>query len=380
MTQIEHDTKEQAGRFDKRWEKTFEKMRVLKAEWLITRQCDLRCSYCRIRDESTLEGMEYGSDFLVDVVKLFAKKWPGAPMVVYGGEPTMHEGLPKLLRAGRDYDVKLPVISNSLRVMRDHRYAKELVDSGLENWSVSYDGPRESACIDHCGWLKSQRGLQALRMFRDEFGIRDLVVCVTVTKRNIYYLSNILTAMTKEGIHSIFTPLHTARSGYQYAQGDPEDLPDQESIEMVSELMYSMVSSGKFLCSNDAGWFKVWPVHFLKRDWMCNDKGILTIDADGSLKYCVDIPFMRRDRMSIFDLETEEGERRYLEIIRSGPPCTGCLWNPAYEGIKRARDPEIGIEEGRKRSRHYVDPDRVLVGGAEKWFVGNPELKRINKE
>jgi len=34
----------QEGRFEKRWKKTFDEMQVLKAEWLITRRCDLKCS------------------------------------------------------------------------------------------------------------------------------------------------------------------------------------------------------------------------------------------------------------------------------------------------------------------------------------------------
>jgi len=370
----------QEGTFEKRWDKSFEKMQVLKAEWMITRKCNLKCSYCKIRDSRTLKAPELSTEALVKIVQLFSRNWPGAPMVVYGGEPTERDDLPELLRAGRLYRVKLPVISNSIRVVEDSGYARLLVESGLENWSVSLDGlAYMNSALDMSGRKKSLYGLMALRLFRDIYGLRDLVACVTVNRKNIRYLPDILRALTSEGIHSIFTPLHIGGPGYEYAQGNVEDLPLQEDLDEISPLMYEMVKSGRFLCSNDAAWFNVWPKHFRKQDWMCNDKGLLTIDADGSLKYCVDIPFREEDRMNVFELNTETGQKKFLDIIQKGPPCKGCLWNPAYECIKRARDPHIGIESGRERSRHYVAEERLelLHGGAGRYFEGNPELKRV---
>lgn len=365
------------GKFEKRWEKTFDEMRVLKAEWLITRRCDLVCSYCQIQDSASLQGEELDTDQLIQIVRMFARNWPGAPMVVYGGEPTIRDDLPELIKAGRDYGVKLPIISNSVRVMRDKDYREKLIKSGLENWSVSFDGLTKETVVNSAALLKSKRGLAALLMFRDAYGIRDLVACVTVTKANIELLPNYLKMFTEQGIHGIFTPLHIGDSRYEYGRGDPSYLPSQNQIEDVSVEMYKMVASGNYLCSNDASWFNVWPEHFLKQDWMCYDKGLVTIDADGSLKYCVDIPFRPEDRMYAWDLESPGGRKRFLKVVQKGPPCKGCLWNPAYECIKRSRDPEIGIDEGRNRARHWIDPERFhqLHGGAGRFFVGNPGLE-----
>jgi len=373
----------QEGRFEKRWKKTFDEMQVLKAEWLITRRCDLKCSYCRIIDDTSLKGRpELTTEQLIDAVKLFAEQWPGAPMIVYGGEPTIRDDLPELIRAGRDYGVKLPVISNSLRVMRDKEYRERLIAAGLDNWSVSFDGLHREHFVDLASGVKSDKGINALLMFRDQYGLRDLVACVTVTKWNIESLPTILRFLTGEGIHGIFTPLHIGGPGYEYGQGHREDMPSQEQLDEISPQMYEMVKSGRFLCSNDAAWFNVWPEHFLLQDWMCNDKGLITIDADGSLKYCVDIPFREEDTMFIWELATEEGQKKFLDVIQKGPSCHGCLWNPAYECIKRARDPEIGIEEGRKRSRHHVAPDRwnKLFGGAGRYFIDNADLKRLTTQ
>lgn len=356
----------------------FDKMHILKAEWLITRNCDLKCSYCKIRDCSTLGGRpELTTYQLVDVLKMFSQLWPGAPMIVYGGEPTTRDDLPMLLSAGKKYGVKLPVISNSVRVMRDAGYRKKLVDAGLENWSVSFDGLTEDAVVDNASLVKSRRGLQSLLVFRDAYGLRDLVTCITVTKFNIRRLPEYLRFLTKQGIHAIFTPLHVGGEQYEYGQGDPDHLPSQEDILSVSGELSEMVSSNEYLCSNDPEWFDSWPGHFLKQDWMCNDKCLLTIDADGSLRYCVDIPFRDEDRMFAWELKKEEGQQKFLRIIKKGPPCNGCLWNPAYECIRRARCSSIGDDEGRRRSRHEVPKGRLrsLYGEAGRWFGENPTLK-----
>jgi len=366
----------QEGTLEKQWEKDFSEMRILKAEWLITRRCNINCGYCRIRDDSTLKDPEMDTEGLVRTVKMFGELWPGAPMVVYGGEPTLRDDLPDLLRAGKEAGVKLPVISNGVRVVKDLDYAKALVEAGLENWSVSLDALTQTGTVDRAAHQKALCGLQSLIMFRDAFGIRDLVACVTVTKHNILRLPRTLSFLTQLGVHGIFTPLHIGGPEYEYGQGSWEDMPSQKDIDMMSTAMYEMVKSGEYLCSNDAEWFETWPKHFLKQDWICNDKGLVTIDADGSLKYCVDIPFRQEDRMHVHELETSEGRKKWLETIQKGPDCKGCLWNPAYECIKRSRDPEIGVEEGRRRSRHCVPDDQAkkLFNGAGRWFKGNPEL------
>jgi MoaA/NifB/PqqE/SkfB family radical SAM enzyme len=365
--------------FEKRWEKDFSEVQVVKAEWFVTRRCNMRCSYCKIRDASSLRGKELDTNTLVSIVEMFGRLWPGAPMVVYGGEPTLRDDLSEIIAAGKKHGVKLPVISNSIRIMKDRAYLEELIDAGLDNWSVSFDGLTDGATIGGAQQEKSEMGLKALRVLRDEYGVRDLVVCITVSKWNISLLPLFLEMFTAEGVHSIFTPIHIGGEGYEYGCGERVDLPLQGDIERVSKQLYDMVSSGKFLCSNDAAWFKTWPEYFLHQNWMCNDKGLLTIDADGSLRYCVDIPFREEDHMFVWELDTEGGREKYQRIIQKKRPCHGCLWNPAYESIKRSRDPEIGIEEGRLRARHYVDPERlsILHGGAGRWFEGNPELKRV---
>lgn len=358
-----------------------EEVPILKVEYLLTRKCSLSCDYCLIRDSSSLHGKEMEFDLIVEMLKIVANNWPGAPVVLFGGEPTERDDLPNIIRVADAMKIKTVVISNSRRVLRDKNYRERLIDAGLENWSTSFDSLEAAQVVDRSCLVKSEFGFTALKMFRDDYGLRDLVTCVTVTRHNIDYLPEIVTMLTAEGIWSIFTPLQVGGQGYEYSQGSVSSLPRIDQIERIAPWMKRLALSGHYLMHNDPDWFDTWPEQFLDQTWRCNDKALLTVDADGYLRYCVDIPFREEDRMHVLELASKMGRNRFARVIAKGPPCTGCLWDPAYEAIKRARSPDVGVEEGRRRYRHEIPEDRrrKLILPAQKWFKGNPYLRPVRR-
>lgn len=379
MERATPDREAQAGRFEKAHPKTFEAMSVLKVEYMVTRKCELTCDYCKIIDSSTLTGPELTTAEVIRSVDIIADNWPGAPIIWFGGEPTNRDDLPEIIGHCRDREVKYAVISNSLRVLRDTEYRERLVAAGLSNWSCSLDDLDVDGTVDRMTLTKSNSGMRALMMMRDVYGVRDLVTCITVTKHNIDRLPQILEMLTKEGVWGICTPLQLGGPEYEYSQGSTDDLPTEAQIVAMAPKLRAMADSGNYLMHNDPGWFDVWPTHFRRQDWICDDKGLLTVDADGRLKYCVDIDFRDEDRMGVLELEHVAGREKYMTSIRKGPTCSGCLWDPAYEAIMRARNPEIGTEEGRRRYRHEIDNERAsqLLPEARQWFVDNKFLNPV---
>lgn len=358
-----------------------EEVPILKVEFLLTRKCSLSCDYCLIRDSSSLQGseMEFGS--IIEMLKIVANNWPGAPVILFGGEPTERDDLPNIIRVADAMKIKTVVISNSRRVLRDKPYRERLIDAGLENWSTSFDSLEATQVVDRSCLMKSQAGFEALKMFRDEYGLRDLVTCVTVTRYNIEALPDIVTKLTGEGIWSIFTPLQIGGPGYEYSRGNEDHLPSLAQIRRIAPWMKRLALSGNYLMHNDPEWFDTWEEEFHTQSWRCNDKALLTVDADGYLRYCVDIPFRPEDRMHVLELTSKIGRQRFAKVVSKGPPCAGCLWDPAYEAIQRARNPDIGVEEGRRRYRHEIPEERRqrLILPAQKWFKGNPYLRPVRR-
>jgi hypothetical protein len=140
-----------------------------------------------------------------------------------------------------------------------------------------------------------------------------------------------------------------------------------EQIETVAPILAEMARSEKFLMHNEPEWFETWPEIFITQDWRCHDKSMLTVDADGALRYCVDIALP--ETIFMWELEQPEKLERYVELLQQSTPCTGCAWDPAYESIKRATD-TMGIEKGRESFRHEMTEDRIekLIPAAQKYF------------
>lgn len=344
---------------------------VLKVEYLMTRQCQLKCSYCKITNASSLRYKgEMATHQVLKMIELVATNWPGAPIIFFGGEPTVRDDLPMAIKKCSELGVKHAIISNSVRVLRDEEFVRRLMESGLSNWSTSYDGDTEKLSPDKSALLKSNNGLKALRMFRDKYGIRDLVTCITVTKDNIDFLPDIITKLTKGGIWSICTPLQCPPPlfRYDYSTGETHNLPSQVQVETMAPTLSAMVKSGRFLMHNESGWFELWPKWFRNQSWKCHDKSNLTVDADGSLRLCVDVPLPVS--IHVLDLVIPSNAEKYAEVISRKPPCCGCFWDPAYESIKRATREGATQEEGRKSFRHEMTEAQIsqLLPEAQQWF------------
>lgn len=345
-------------------------LKVLKVEFLLTRQCNLSCDYCKITDASSLQGDELSLHAVQDIFDDISNLWPTAPVILFGGEPTMRDDLPEILSYGIKKGLKLAVISNSIRVLKDEEYRQRIVDSGLKNWSVSIDGFHENLCVDHSSWVKSNLGLKALRMFRDDHGFDDLVACITVTKKNIGYLPLLVRGLTEEGIWSICTPIQRGGPSYDYSCGGEGLFPLEKEVVHASVVLSAMARDGAFLMHNDPEWFDAWPGYFRSQGWKCHDKSTLTIDADGSLRRCVDQPLSKPFFARTF-LNAQNFDRYVAEIKKTVPDtCNGCFWDPAFESLLRAQNPYLTVEEGRKSYRHELSDDDInkLLPKAQPWF------------
>jgi MoaA/NifB/PqqE/SkfB family radical SAM enzyme len=101
-------------------------MKILKVEWLLTRRCDLKCDYCKIRDNSSLKGVELDYLDVIDGVEYIHKRFPGVPIIFFGGEPTVLDWLPNLVDYCEKIGLKYAVISNSRRILSDEEYFERI--------------------------------------------------------------------------------------------------------------------------------------------------------------------------------------------------------------------------------------------------------------
>ena len=104
---------------------------VLKAEWLVTRTCQLYCSYCEIAHKPIQElGLETKK-----VIASKLKEFNVFP-VLYGGEVTLSKDFNALLQYMRGIELDYAVISNGFVNLQL-----------LEKWAVKYRLPNWSDSI-----------------------------------------------------------------------------------------------------------------------------------------------------------------------------------------------------------------------------------------
>jgi MoaA/NifB/PqqE/SkfB family radical SAM enzyme len=305
--------------------------KVLKVEWLLTRKCDLHCSYCKIRDPKSLIGEELSFSQVTDGVSAIDRMFPRVPIVFFGGEPAVLDWLPDLVAHCESIELKYAIISNGMRALGDPDFFERLIEAGISNWSVSIDSLKGLSRGD--AGIKSRAGFSSLLKFRSR-GVRDLVACITVTKDNIEEVPSIIEELSRNGIWGIVTPLQVGDDTFEYSGHVPalqETRP--EVVDRIAGVLYDMAKSGEFLMHNAPEYFLHWKLYFIQQDWKCSRKSCITVDADGSLKRCVDRK-LELEKFSILTLE--DNWEAYCEALKEPPACKGCFWDPAFETSMRA--------------------------------------------
>lgn len=149
--------------------------------FILTTNCNLRCSYCYYRDSDAYSSFEYITvEQIVKVVKsyyLTNRKKVGS-ITLTGGEPFLYENLATLIESISDYCNKIIILTNGTLISR----RKELIDV-LDKYNVIINISLDSLervigrgeidmCLDGINYL-------------DSIQYKNYSICPTVTKENL---------------------------------------------------------------------------------------------------------------------------------------------------------------------------------------------------
>ena len=129
----------------------------------VTKRCDLRCRFCfadggqAVADPARAE--------LETAIRDLASRCGGPLLQLSGGEPTLRDDLPVLVRlakaAGCSY---VQVNTNGLRLAREPDYARALAEAGLDIVFLQFDGTRDDIYETLRGAPLLERKLEAVRV------------------------------------------------------------------------------------------------------------------------------------------------------------------------------------------------------------------------
>lgn len=306
------------------------KIKPLVLTILPTRKCNLRCSYCKIRNQHFSNELNWAS-WAVLLHQLHKQIDSFCFTVLLGGDvTTWGEDLVKFVITMSRTNIPYGLTTNGLLLTEG--YLKILKKCGLDSVSVSLDTLKSRE--DSNENVKSQTTIQLLSLL-NKLGFKELHCTITVDNTNLEELPEIVKFLTSQKTYSEITPMLFGKSeAYDYTS-DYETLKDRLFTEKdkgrIDKVMAEIVRMKKegYLIHNTDNYLLNWSKFGIKQQWKCGYPVGLVADADGSMRLCLQIKGNRVTRHHIgsldFDKFLVDWYKDYNEL------CQGCYWNCHFE-------------------------------------------------
>jgi len=309
--------------------------------WLLTRRCNLKCSYCAITrnykgkpdqypDMKHYLENEMDTKTVIEILRRIKAHNPDAFHILYGGEPLLRKDLPEIVNFCNSEDIHYTIITNNSDEVQP-LLEKLLVETDyVTGLTSSVDPLVESEDPESDRYKKCVAGFNRLGEYRDV--IKDVVAEITVDNNNVGHLYNLVAMLTKMGVNSDITFIDIAKSPYyDFSNVTDEGLLVPQSDEL--SLQFDKIIDDK-LDVHMAD--KLLPEIFkiLPSDMDCgieNNIHNMTIDADGSVRLCLRIRGVQTPKFKAIDQFSPDGKlmaaslRKFIKHDKD-IYCRGCNW------------------------------------------------------
>lgn len=200
----------------------------------ITYRCNMNCPICF----ADTENVKFNPD-INKIRKMFERvKREGTPSIqLSGGEPTMRDDLPEIIKIGKDMGFPhIQVNTNGLKLSKNPQYAKTLKDAGCDLVYLQFDGLDDKIYQFTRGRDMVEIKKSAIQNCR-KAGLGVLLVVTVTPRANLQCIGEIVSFAkanmpTVRGIH--FQPM-------SYFGRFPGKCPPDEDRCSLSDVMHALV-------------------------------------------------------------------------------------------------------------------------------------------
>ncbi|MCS3923158.1 radical SAM protein [Methanosalsum natronophilum] len=172
----------------------------------VTDRCDMGCTYCfasSLMDDSKDPDM-------ATIRKMFetVKYYSNDPTCVQisGGEPTLREDLPEIIKMGRDLGLThIELNTNGVRIAQDQEYFDRIIDAGIDALYLGFDGVSDDVYMKRTGKNLFEVKSEVINKCRTA-GIGVVLVPLVANNYNLHEVGNIIkfasnNVPTVRGVH-----------------------------------------------------------------------------------------------------------------------------------------------------------------------------------
>jgi len=280
----------------------------------LTRECNLRCPYCKVwserRGELRGEGLFRALNNIIDKI---------SPefLVLFGGEPTLHPQIGDVISLLNHRFPHYTLITNSTMTFEGFEELKGLT------CSIDYLDIHPSNDIG----VKSSHGKELLLKAK-EVGIPDVCGNIIITSQNFDKVPELVKWLDKHEIWSILGIVHSGVGNWHFRANCPELMLDRTQAEWISKEMLKMTDDG-YLIHNVREYFILLPQYY-NLSWNCRHSSYhyVTIDENGDFIACND--WQGDEEMRRFNILNFNPQQKWeLEDAwhRDVKGCSGCFYN-----------------------------------------------------
>jgi len=308
--------------------------------WLLTRRCNLRCSYCAISRDYKNIPKEYprishylrnqmSLDFVIDSLSRLRIHNPNCFHILYGGEPMLRQDLSDIVNFCNKQNINYTIITNNSDEVQPFIESLLASTDHIQGLTSSIDPIIFSKKGDPDRVKKSLAGLERLKEYSSY--IKDIVAEITVDKDTIKDLYTLVYELTKLGICSDITFIDIAKSPYyDFSNVSDERVLVDKSPE-ISLIFNEIIRDGLNVHMAKVLLPKIYEI--LPAELDCEvEKNVhnLTIDADGSVRLCLRIRGVMTPKLKLNKYIQKDGSlnpdlKKFLSRDKASY-CRYCNW------------------------------------------------------
>jgi len=310
----------------------------------ITEACNLRCNMCDIwkrvdiKNELTFEELIK----LLDELKEMKIQVVG----LSGGEPLLKPRVFEFIKEAKKRGFIVHINSNAT-LIKNAEKAKEIIESGLDSFTVSFDGLKELHDEIRNVPGTFERAVSGIKILLEERKKKNaemrIATSTVIMKKNLYQIKELTLFLKDLGVDAIaFQPFTTSlmddeRAKEEHTISNPEDI--NELKKLIGWLIKLKKETG--IIGNSFAFLKLTPDYFENKKLPACFAGYFNIDMDakGNVYPCIGMPSVGNIRDNTLR-EIWSGEKYKNFRKKVLPNCQKCfigcygepsvMYNPKY--------------------------------------------------